>query len=174
MPKILLQPFDAAQPTEIGLTRRVHEGKERSHVLVNGNSVEADVEWGLQDQGCLHMKGQSIPFFFHRSDDHVTVWVAGRVFQFRTTARVARRSGADKSALPAGDLTAPMPGTILKINVKAGDAFAAHQPLIIMESMKMEMTLSSPRAGRVREINCRAGELVELGRLLARLEDDDE
>ncbi|KAB2945072.1 MAG: acetyl-CoA carboxylase biotin carboxyl carrier protein subunit, partial [Phycisphaerae bacterium] len=51
--------------------------------------------------------------------------------------------------MQAVEVKAPMPGTILKILVKPGDVVTAHQPLVVMESMKMEMTLSASGAGRV-------------------------
>ena len=44
-------------------------------------------------------------------------------------------------------LTAPMPGKIIAVNAKAGDTVKAGDPLIIMEAMKMEMTLEAPRDG---------------------------
>ena len=63
-----------------------------------------------------------------------------------------------------------MPGTILQLKVKAGDTVEANQPLIIMESMKMEMTLSAPYAGWVAAINGQEGQLVDMGTLLVKLE----
>ena len=68
-----------------------------------------------------------------------------------------------------------MPGTILKILIDEGETFAAHEPIIIMESMKMEMSLSAPHAGRVTKIECQVDQLVDMGAVLARLEgiDDD-
>ncbi|MBP1605772.1 MAG: gcdC 2, partial [Acidobacteria bacterium] len=47
---------------------------------------------------------------------------------------------------------------------------AARQPLVVVEAMKMENELASPRAGRVREVVVSAGESVEAGRLLAVVE----
>jgi 3-methylcrotonyl-CoA carboxylase alpha subunit len=66
------------------------------------------------------------------------------------------------------DLTAPMPGTVLKVLVAPGQRFEAHAPLVVMESMKMEMTLSAPHAGRVGMIECRPGQLVAMGAVLMR------
>lgn len=108
-----------------------------------------------------------------RRGDHVEVWVNGVTHHIKILQRTAKRHGAAEQAGPAGDIVATMPGTVLKIEVAEGDQFAAHQPLVIMESMKMEMTLSSPRSGRVKEIACRSGQLVEIGALLIRLETDE-
>ena len=56
---------------------------------------------------------------------------------------------------------APMPGTIVALKVAVGDRVAAGQPLLIMEGMKMELTLSAPVAGIVARVLCAAGDSVE-------------
>jgi biotin carboxyl carrier protein len=64
-----------------------------------------------------------------------------------------------------------MPGTILKVLVTQGDKVAAGQALIVMESMKMEMTLSAPQAGWVSSVACSEGQMVNMGALLATLKE---
>jgi biotin carboxyl carrier protein len=61
--------------------------------------------------------------------------------------------------------------------VAQGDTFAAHDPLVVLESMKMEMTLSAPAPGQVTAVRCAPGDLVEMGATLLQLterEDDGE
>lgn len=114
--------------------------------------------------------GRVVTFHAVRTDRGVEVWHDGRRVCLESVDRRSRRAAGGHAAAPVDELAAPMPGTILKINVKPGDAFAAHQALIVMESMKMEMTLSSPHAGKVAEIRCKVGELVAMGAVLAKLE----
>jgi len=64
-----------------------------------------------------------------------------------------------------------MPGSILHVNASPGDVFAAHAPLVVMVSMKMEMTLTVPHAGKVKEVCCQPGQLVEIGAVLMRFEE---
>ena len=71
----------------------------------------------------------------------------------------------------ANALTAPMPGKIIAVNAKAGDSVKAGDPLIVMEAMKMEMTLEAPRDGVVADVTAIAGALVTDGELLLSLED---
>jgi len=68
-------------------------------------------------------------------------------------------------------LTAPMPGKIIAVNAKAGDAVKAGEPLIIMEAMKMEMTLEAPRDGVVAEVTAQVDALVTDGEMLLSLEE---
>jgi biotin carboxyl carrier protein len=59
-----------------------------------------------------------------------------------------------------------MPGRVVRILVKAGDAVAAKQPLVVVEAMKMENELASPKAGTIKEVVVGEGASVEAGRLL--------
>jgi 3-methylcrotonyl-CoA carboxylase alpha subunit len=58
-------------------------------------------------------------------------------------------------------LSAPMPATVLAIKVSPGDEVAAGDLLILLEAMKMEMPITAPRAGRVKSLACREGDLVQ-------------
>lgn len=75
------------------------------------------------------------------------------------------------SAAPAGGasgqtITAPMPGTIVDIDVNVGDEVAAGQKLLVLEAMKMENEVTAPEAGTVREISVVAGAMVNAGDVL--------
>jgi acetyl-CoA carboxylase biotin carboxyl carrier protein len=68
------------------------------------------------------------------------------------------------------NITAHITGTVWKIEKKAGDQVAQGEPVVILESMKMEMPIESPQAGRVSEIRCNEGQAVEEGAVLAVVE----
>jgi len=68
-------------------------------------------------------------------------------------------------------LTAPMPGKIIAVKAKAGDSVKAGEPLIIMEAMKMEMSLEAPRDGVIAQINAETDMLVADGDVLLSLEE---
>jgi acetyl-CoA carboxylase biotin carboxyl carrier protein len=61
-------------------------------------------------------------------------------------------------------------GTVWKIEVKLGDSVASEQTLVILESMKMEMPVEAPSAGRVSKIVVTEGQAVEEGDVLLELE----
>ena len=79
-------------------------------------------------------------------------------------------SGRGAGASGHASLAAPMPGTIVKVLAGEGQAVAAHQPLIVLEAMKMELPIKAPRAGIVKSIKCTKGELVQPGVNLLELE----
>lgn len=177
MAKVKLQVVDGAPPVEVELDRMATDAGEVYEVCAGEYVGEVEALWDDSDSGRLRLHGRVVPFHVWRDGDRMHLWMEGKTHSLAVVDGVARRAGGTGAhATAAEQLVAPMPGTILKIQVAPGDAFAAHQPLIIMESMKMEMTLSSPQGGRVREVTCKVGELVELGRLLAKLslgESDD-
>ncbi|MBV8080220.1 MAG: ATP-grasp domain-containing protein [Actinobacteria bacterium] len=68
-------------------------------------------------------------------------------------------------------VTAPMPGTVLRVLVQAGDDVGARQPLVVIEAMKMETPLVAPYAATVREVHVQEGDRVAGGALLVELSD---
>lgn len=86
----------------------------------------------------------------------------------------ARRTRSDARAEIAGHgpqrVVAPMPGRIAKVLVKVGDAVAARQGLVVVEAMKMENELRSPRAGTVTQVPAVEGALVKANMVLVVVE----
>ena len=63
-----------------------------------------------------------------------------------------------------------MPGRIVLVKAKAGDDVAAGQELIVMEAMKMELSLKASRAGRIESVRAVVGDFVEADAVLVTLE----
>ncbi len=86
-------------------------------------------------------------------------------------ARLPAFETGDAQAAGRGDrITAPMPGRVVLLRVAVGDSVAEGQELGVMEAMKMELSLKSPRAGTVAEMRAAAGDFVEADALLVRLQ----
>ncbi len=77
---------------------------------------------------------------------------------------------AGDAAGEAGRLTAPMPGKLIALLAKSGEAVKKGQPLAVMEAMKMEHTITAPRDGTVAELLYAVGDQVLEGEELLRLE----
>jgi biotin carboxyl carrier protein len=65
------------------------------------------------------------------------------------------------------DVKAHITGVVFQITSKAGDRVAAGDPIIVLESMKMEIPVEAPRAGVVREVKVAEGQTVQEGDTLA-------
>jgi acetyl/propionyl-CoA carboxylase alpha subunit len=85
-----------------------------------------------------------------------TIWI----FCDGVVYEVAAESGRRRTAQMAGALTAPMPATVVAVNVAAGDEVKPGDVLIVLEAMKMELPVRASGAGRVAAVHCRPGELV--------------
>jgi 3-methylcrotonyl-CoA carboxylase alpha subunit len=68
-------------------------------------------------------------------------------------------------------IVAPMPGTVIKVNVEVGAAVKSGDPLVILEAMKMETPLASPYDATVRAVHVKEGDRVAGGTVLVELDD---
>ena len=92
-----------------------------------------------------------------------------------TTARTQPQVRHDSAGRPRSRRTetgvmAPMPATVTALNVAPGQSVAQGDVLIVLEAMKMELPLRSPRDGVIKTLNCRKGELVQPGVALLEFE----
>lgn len=69
-----------------------------------------------------------------------------------------------------GGLRAPMPSLVVEVKVKVGERVAKGQAVVVLESMKTETVLRADRAGVVKSVGCKNGEMVEEGRELVDVE----
>jgi acetyl-CoA/propionyl-CoA carboxylase biotin carboxyl carrier protein len=87
-------------------------------------------------------------------------------------AKPAAAPGGRAKAEAAGSangVKAPMMSRVVKVCVAVGDAVTAGQPLVVVEAMKMESELASPRDGVVQAVGCAAGDTVQQGQVLVSL-----
>ncbi len=89
-------------------------------------------------------------------------------------AAPAPKAEAPKVAAPSGSagsvkVEAPMPGTVLRVNVNVGDTVEEGQAVVILEAMKMENEIAAPKSGTVASINATQGSAVNTGDLLITL-----
>lgn len=70
-----------------------------------------------------------------------------------------------------GSLVAPMPGTVLRVDVKVGETVGAGQVVVVLEAMKMEHRIAAPAPGTVAAVNVTPGRQVEAGAVLAVIEE---
>jgi biotin carboxyl carrier protein len=80
------------------------------------------------------------------------------------------RRGADTGGHGARKITAPMPGKVVRILAPAGAEVEAGQAVLVIEAMKMQNELKSPKKGKVSKLNVREGDAVETGQPLAEVE----
>ena len=82
--------------------------------------------------------------------------------------RGARAAGGEHGG--RARILAPMPGKVVRVIVEEGQAVEAGASVVVVEAMKMQNELKSPKAGTVVELHARAGETVNAGQVLAVIE----
>lgn len=96
------------------------------------------------------------------------VHLNGRTYEIGRVDPAERLAGRDVAAVE-DRIVAPMPGVVVSVAVKPGDAVEKGQPLLVIESMKLETSLTAPRDGVVSEMPFAAGDSFGLKAVLAQL-----
>ncbi len=138
-------------------------------------TLQARIISQKENQGLLEIDGQVVPYYTAYSDPGkkmVQIWVLGNLYTFEKIPIGAKRSRGGNQGISnaSGDLKATMPGKVLGIKVTVGDSVSPDDTIIIMESMKMEMSLNAPFKGIVKSIGVNEGDVVEINTLLAQLQ----
>jgi 3-methylcrotonyl-CoA carboxylase alpha subunit len=104
-----------------------------------------------------------------RHGETVFVDVEGQSLEFMLAPPPAIEEAVRHAAHGQGTavLTAPMPGRVLSVRHRPGEPVAAHDPVVVIEAMKMEHAVASPLAGTVTAVHVRPGDQVQRGDLLA-------
>ncbi|HEX4305086.1 MAG TPA: acetyl-CoA carboxylase biotin carboxyl carrier protein subunit [Solirubrobacterales bacterium] len=80
---------------------------------------------------------------------------------------------ADAAGHGEASLEAPMPATVVQLRVEPGATVTAGETLVVLESMKMEISIAAPRDGEVAEVLVAAGDQVERGATLIELAEEE-
>jgi len=139
---------------------------DENHIRVGDRLVKVDFESvSGQPVYSLLVEGNSYEAYVQEADDAWQILLKGRLY---TAVVIDEREQRLKAAGGAGlaesgefNLKAPMPGLVISVLVKEGEPVVKGQVLLILESMKMQNELKSPRDGIVNRVRIRSKESVE-------------
>ena len=123
-------------------------------VSINGELLPVTVDGALNEGATVTANSRQMKVMVESVREMASVTVEAEV------AHVGK--GSDSK----GSIMAPMPGKIISVKVKAGDAVAQNQIVAVLEAMKMENEIQSEVAGTVQSVSVKAGETVEGGQVL--------
>ncbi|WP_326838046.1 acetyl-CoA carboxylase biotin carboxylase subunit [Amycolatopsis rhabdoformis] len=179
----VVDPWDVPSGWRVGggggVTFRLRVGEVQAMVRVSGSTVQVDdnepVEATATRVGdVLEVRRPEGIERYRRADGpQRTVWLARDGFGFAFADQEVRLAARGEAA-GAGPVTSPMPGTVLVVKVAQGDVVAAGTPLLVVEAMKMEHTVTAPIDGVVSELSARAGQQVALDETLAVVSPNEE
>jgi acetyl/propionyl-CoA carboxylase alpha subunit len=139
---------------------------DEKHVSVDGKIYNVDFESvSGQPVFSLIVDGKSHEAYVQEGDEIWQVLMRGRLYPVKVEdereKRLRAAAGADVAETGEFHLRAPMPGLVIAIPVTDGQEVKKGQVLLILESMKMQNELKSPRDGKISRIRVKPGESVE-------------
>jgi glutaconyl-CoA/methylmalonyl-CoA decarboxylase subunit gamma len=158
---------------------------EEGAVVVDGRRFQVTVK-GDGLKRTVTVNGRAIPVYLDEPGEGGarTANVEGKIWQVRVSgaaapaAPPARSASSEAQPAPAraarpsrGAVTAQMSGRVLRIDVQAGDQVEANGLLLILEAMKMENEIRSPRAGTIKSVVVAVGDRVNSGDPLVEFEE---
>jgi biotin carboxyl carrier protein len=158
-----------------GQTRQVEiepaETAGQWRIRIDGESVEADAHLIRPGVLSLIVAGRSHRIVLDADPGDPALHAGAQRIPYRMedprSLRSRRRHAGTDSPVP---VKASMPGRVVRVLVEKGGAIATHQGVIVVEAMKMQNELKSPKDGRVAEIRVSPGDTVAVGDILAIIE----
>jgi biotin carboxyl carrier protein len=139
--------------------------RERVRSSIDGRVVEADAVEVSPGTYSILIDGKSFEARVESSATGLRVHVDGReyLFAIRDARQWRRYRGAAAEAEGRQKVVAPMPGKVIRLLVKAGDPVESGQGLLVVEAMKMQNEVRSPKSGTVEELTVLPGQTVNAG-----------
>jgi biotin carboxyl carrier protein len=132
--------------------------------ILDVRAVEPGVYW-------LQWQNRSIEISLTPNGDAYAVSMAGKRINVEVIdARAALRKAAHQGQIGTVELRAPMPGKVVKMLVSEGDPVETNQGLVVIEAMKMQNEIKSPKKGIVRRLGVKEMAAVNAGDLLVIVE----
>lgn len=130
---------------------------------IAGTEVIAEIQTLADGTAIVQIDGRRVRIFAARTRNSILVAAGPASFEFTP---VEGRAGAARHGLAAPEVTAPMPGKILKLLVVEGENVEHGQALAVLEAMKMETTLYAESPAVVKKIRVGVGEMVDHGAVI--------
>jgi biotin carboxyl carrier protein len=152
------------------------EKKGDHNITISRNNDVLNVEYTVISRHHLYLlvNGSPVNAYIAQDGNVKTVMIRGIPYSIGDADVLdARTRGQKKSQVVPQEITPPMPAVVVRILVSAGDSVKQGDSVIVIESMKMETTLTAPSNGRVKAVNVAQGDKVMPGQILVHIERDD-
>jgi biotin carboxyl carrier protein len=151
-----------------GAKRSVDFDLPRNEAAIDGRKIDADAALIAPGLYSILLGGQSFEVTVEKSGEGWLLRTAGREFQLEVSDPRSWRRGHGGSIELEGrqEVTAPMPGKIVRVLAAPGQNVEAGQGLLVIEAMKMQNEIRSPKSGKLERL-AREGQTVTAGEILA-------
>ncbi len=141
-------------------------------VLIDDAAVRARLTKEVGTAQTLLLDGRMLEMRIAVAGDDVFIWLDGEIYAVTVLEPLAfhARHAGEAAGL---ETRAPMPGNVVALPVAVGDAVQAGCTLVVIESMKLEVSLKATQAGRVADIHCAVGRSFDKDAVLVTLVADE-
>jgi biotin carboxyl carrier protein len=153
------------------MTRRVMVNGRSGRIEVEGSRLRYERDDGVVVEGEFSLTGASVLLngrSYRVSTGAATeIWVNGSRLSMEVFDPRDLRPGPGASANHGRqEIAASMPGKVIRVLVAAGETVEEGQGLVVVEAMKMQNEMKSPKSGRVAEVRARPDSTVAAGEIL--------
>jgi biotin carboxyl carrier protein len=159
---------------EIALDGKNHQVElakigDRLRCTIDAVPIEADAVQIAPGIYSILIEGESLELRVEQDGGGLRLTVADREWrvEIRNPREWRRNRGGASEAEGRQQVTAPMPGKIVRVLVQTGDSVDVKQGLFVVEAMKMQNEIRSPKSGKVERILVTEGQTVNAGEALA-------
>lgn len=149
------------------------KGRTRMRLHFPGRDLTVSLERKQENHYWIRIGSQVLKIWGITDRSEVLLDLDGHLIRFRRMDILDRRfidSAGKRNGEEKNDITAPLNGRIVQINVKEGDTVEEGEALVVIESMKMENKILASRAARIKNIGIAVGEQVLANQLMITLE----
>ncbi len=161
--KLEIEIGDAAHAVEISQT------EAQSFYAIDGKSVEASAVEVAPGIYSIVIAGRSFEARIAQfgSDLRISVGSDEYAVRVRDPRKWERNRSGSSSSEGRQNVVAPMPGRVVRVLARAGDAVEAGQGIVVVEAMKMQNEVRSPKAGTVERLLVKEGQAMNAGDTIA-------
>lgn len=158
--------LDAVLPSGESLAIEVQVKGNRAEIVIDGRTLSVTFRKLSQWRCAVDAGGRIIDAVVHRAGADHRVIVGGRTYRFRLLDRRVRHTALEEAARGVQSVTAQMPGRVVKILKTVGEVVDKNAGVLVVEAMKMQNEIRSPRSGTVSHVAVKEGQSVAAGQLL--------
>jgi biotin carboxyl carrier protein len=165
--RIAFWVLEGGEPKEVTVE---HSGNGTARVSLDGRSIQLDAHRVSEREYHFLVEDRSYNLLLGGTPPKLEAFLDGRrvPIELLDESQVARRAAAATTGAGHGSsgalaVRAPMPGKVVKCLVSLGDEVVSGQGIVVVEAMKMENELRTPRGGVVKAIKVEEGQTVEMG-----------
>jgi biotin carboxyl carrier protein len=152
------------------LTIEYRQAGEEYDAVIDGQSLKARLLSFREGSLTLLVNEKPLHVYVAKEGQRTLVSIDGQIYEFTQTQERQGKARRREAGRLDPEVRSPMPGKILQVLVKEGTHVEAGQPLVLVEAMKMENSLTAEGAAVVKKVHVSPGDLVDLGQVIIELE----